>query len=491
MGLREAELTPAGAGPCPRSGRRSGPALRRAALGALLAAALPTAALAQQSLLERWSVGHVADRWSARWGTYAEGAGTPDSAGVRARAFVEALELGTGLHERRSGAEVRLRRPLAGRFHAGVSARSDAWSSEAAGRPFLGVERSEAVALDLGWRGAAPLAGRVGATAGVGWSDGVGGRVSVESRSERHALEVDAWRTGVTESRVSFPADSLRELGSRIAAWGGRTALALTLPVAGVELRPSATWRRDLLHPDASPSGLFLDAPATGSSTRVSLALGAAGAAWGASGGWHRSVVDLEGDITRGGLSAGALPIARLELRGWRGEAWLDGGGGRWSAALGRDELEGALSTRVETWPFTDFWGTISAQAYRLRGDLVADWLWGSLEWRGEAPSGWELETSLALGALEADRDSWYVTSFGFGRDDRVITVGGVDDVVVVGVSARRGWPLGGGRLDTRLEIAVPAYARPLPAATAASGDDGVSGYLSLSLDWWQRGPGR
>ena len=102
--------------------------------------------------------------------------------------------------------------------------------------------------------------------------------------------------------------------------------------------------------------------------------------------------------------------------------------------------------------------------------------------------AGWSWSVEVGRYALRLDRDSWYVTSFGFGRRDREITASGVDSAVLVGGGVTRRLMGGFGAILLRVQAGVPVSARALDGAQGSTGGGaaggGLAGYLRVGLDW-------
>lgn len=453
-----------------------------AVLATLAIPAWPVAG--QETLLERWSVGYLTEGWSPR------GAGTPREPTawrgptVNVHASTELLSLRQAFSESRSTLDVALRQRLTPAIGVEVAASSGAWSTEMSERPLLTLSRSQSVAVRADARRDVPMLGETSAAGWIGWDRGTGGGLSMVLRGARHTAAADAWRAHARDGRVSFPADSLREVGSRHDVWGGRVSAEVAIPLPTVVLRPGVEWHREVFDADSTPSGSFLDASPTGSRTSSSYWIAASSRTRGVRVGYRAHDVELASGITRGSASAGRLPVANLKLSAWAARGWLASGPARWMLSVGRDDLAGTLSTRVETWPFVDFWGSISAQAYRLSGDLDASSTWVKVGRSPEESPGWGWEASAAVFDVRVNRDSWYVTNLGFGRSDRVTTVGGAESAVFVGGGLRRSVDMDGGAITVAAEVAAPVYARELGGATASPESRGLAGYFRLTVDW-------
>lgn len=316
----------------------------------------------------------------------------------------------------------------------------------------------------------------------VGTSDPVGLAVSRRPLLY-HEVTVSGWRTHARESRVLLPADSLRDLGTSHVTTGGEVAAEVALPLAGATLRPSARWRRELFDAPGEAAAGFLTASPSGSHTVLATELEVDVGVWRVAARYRSREANFDSRIMRFDASAGRLPVARLDLWGWSAAVSHRSGVRRWGIEGGSDQLVGELSARVETWPFAGFWGSLTAQAYRLNGDMTASSEWIRVRNTLEEGAGWSWSVEVGRYALRIDRDNWFVTSFGFGRRDREITATGVDSAVLVGGGVTRNLVAGVGVLALRVHAGVPVFARPLDGAQDPSGD-GLAGYLRVVFDW-------
>jgi len=86
---------------------------------------------------------------------------------------------------------------------------------------------------------------------------------------------------------------------------------------------------------------------------------------------------------------------------------------------------------------------------------------------------------------MEVARDSWYVTSFGFGRSDRQMTTHGADPAVFVGGEVAKAWSTGVGGVGVRLKGGVPVHVTPLDGGGPEG--QGMAGYFGVGLEWVRR----
>ncbi len=443
---------------------------------------LAPGAAAQETLLERWTLGYVSESWSPRWNALTPAAWPNSGAVPRVRVSLDAelVSFRESLRRKRSTVNLGVRVPLNGSVGLRAAVTSGAWLTEAGDRPLIETPRSQAAAAGADVDVAVPRLGRLRIEALGGWDLGPGGFAGVETSSSSHEVTVSGWRTHARESRVLFPADSLRDLGTRHVTTGGEVAAAVAVPLAGATLRPSARWRRELFEaPDEAAKG-FLTASPGGSHTLLVTELEVDVGVWQAKARYRSREVDFDSRIMRIDASAGRLPVVLLDLWGWSAAASHRSGDRRWTIEGGSDQLSGELSARVETWPFASIWESLSAQAYRLNGDMTARSVWLRVRNTLEEGAGWSWGAEVGRYALRIDRDSWFVTSFGFGRRDREITATGVDSAVLVGGEVTRSLTAGLGTFALRVQAGVPVFARAVDGATG----DGLAGYLRVVLDW-------
>lgn len=447
-------------------------------------------AAAQETLLERWTLGYLSESWSPRWDALTP-AGWPDSGAVpRVRVSVgaELVSFRESLRRDQSTVSFGVRVPLNSSVGLRASATSGAWLTEAGGRPVMETPRSQAAAAGADLDISLPALGRLRIEALGGWDLGPGGFARVETSSSYHEVTVSGWRTHARESRLLFPADSLRDLGMSHVTTGGEVVGAIAVPLAGATLRPSVRWRRETFQAPGEAAKGFLTTSPSGSHTLLATELEADVGVWQVKARYRSRGVSFDSRIMRLDASAGQLPVALLDLWGWSAAVSHPSGDRRWTIEGGSDQFSGELSARVETWPFASFWESLSAQAYRLNGDMAARSQWICVRNTLKEGAGWSWSVEVGRYALRLDRDSWYVTSFGFGRRDREITASGVDSAVLVGGGVTRRLMGGFGALVLRVQAGVPVSARALDGAQGSTGGgaagDGLAGYLRVVLDW-------
>ena len=442
-------------------------------------------AVAQETLLERWTVGHLSESWSPRWDVLTR-AGWPSSGAVprfRASVDAEVVSFRESLQRDQSGVKLGFRVPLNGSVGLRASAASSAWLTETSGRRLLETPRSQAAAAGADVDVSLSRLGRLRIEALGGWDLGPGGFGRVETSSSRHEVTVSGWRTHARESRVLLPPDSLRELGTTHVTTGGEVVAEVTVPLARATLRPAARWMRERLGEAGEAADGFLTVSPSGSHTLLATELRVDAGVWRVGARYRSREASFDSRIMRVDASAGMLPVALLDLWGWSAAVSRRSGARRWAIEGGSDHLVGEVSARVETWPFAGIWGSLSAQAYRLNGDMTARSEWVRVRNTLEDGPGWSWSVEVGRHALRVDRDNWYVTSFGFGRRDREITATGVDSAVLVGGGVTRDFTGGFGAFMLRVQAGVPVFARALDGAQESTGD-GLAGYLRVVLDW-------
>jgi len=395
----------------------------------------------------------------------------------------ELVSFRESLRRDRSTVNLGVRVPLNGSVGLRAAATSGAWRTETGDRPLIETPRSQAAAAGADIDVSLSRLGRLRIEALGGWDLGPGGFVRVETSSSHHEVTVSGWRAHARESRLFFAADSLRDLGTSHVTTGGEVAAEVAVPLAGATLRPSVRWRREIFEAPGEPANGFLTASPSGSHTLLATEVEVDVGVWQVRARYRSREANFDSRIMRVDVSAGRIPVALLDLSGWSAAVSHLSGDRRWAIEGGSDQLSGELSARVETWPFASFWESLSAQAYRLNGDMAARSDWLRVRNTLEEGTGWSWGVEVGRYALRIDRDSWYVTSFGFGRRDREITAGGVDSAMLVGGELARRLIAGFGALALGVQAGVPISARPLDGAQDSTGD-GLAGYLRVVLDW-------
>ena len=454
------------------------------ALGTLLGSTLA----GQESRLEEWTVGTLARGWAPRWRT----AGAPpledDDHPHRLRISLgsQHLSLGRVFSLARSEVSLGIRTPLGDRVGLVASSVASSWETKESDRSLLSTERSIAGAIGVDFRLAPDALGRWGGEVLAAWDAGPGWLARLTGASDHHGLELAAWRTTARESVLQFPADSLRDLGAGHRAIGTAATLTLSARTNGLELATETTARREVFDPTPDPPSGFLTVRPDGSHALVRSTVTLAAHHWAIETAYRARSVSMESRIERRGVSAGRLPVAILRLRGWHGNLAMGRPADRWILVGGHDRLTGRLSARLETWPFISLWRSLSALAYRLNGDLAIKGVWLRI---GHLGTGLDWSVEAGRYRMIVERDTWYVTSFGFGRNNRRWTRTNVDPVILVGGDLIWRPKIGPHGLAVRLGASMPVHLRtrtssiePSSSSSIPSSDVGFS--LRMAIEW-------
>ena len=335
-------------------------------------------AAAQETLLERWTLGYQSESWSPRWDALTPAAWPNSGAVPRVRVSLNAerVSFRESLRRDQSTVSLAVRVPLNGSVGLRAAATSGAWLTEAGDRPLIETPRSQAAAAGADVDLSLPRLGRLRIEALGGWDLGPGGLARVATSSPYHEVTVSGWRAHARESRVQFAADSLRDLGTSQVTTGGEVAAEVAVLLAGATLRPSVRWRREHFAAPGEAAKGFLTASPSGSHTLLATELEIDVGVWRVRARYRSREAHFDSRIMRLDVSAGRIPVAILDLSGWSAAVSYLSGDRRWAIEGGSDQLSGELSARVETWPFATFWESLSAQAYRLNGDMAARSHW-------------------------------------------------------------------------------------------------------------------
>lgn len=444
----------------------------------------------QASSLERWTLGSLAESWSPRWSTTGGTAllGTGAVPELRVAVTEERIALARSFSRAHGQVEMGLRVPIDRVGGVRMSGMVSSWRTDASERPFLATERSAALSLGADVRTSSRSLGRWGFEVLGGWDGGLGGLLRAASGSAHHRVVFTGWRTHARESIVFFPVDSLRDMGAGERVTGSEADVAFSARGLGLDVRSSTVWRRERLDSTSDPPAGFLTVEPGGWHTQLETMLEAGTSRWAAHATYRARSASVESRILRAGIPAGRLPLARMELWGWRAGFRVGGAERAWSFEGGSDQLAGALSARVETWPFVSLWESLSAQAYRLNGDLTARSTWVRMGREGAGSIDWTLEAGHYR--LRLDRDSWYVTSLGFGRSDRQRTRTEVDPAILIGGKVAWKLTLGAHALAIHLDADVPIHARHVDASDigvpTGPPDDGtgLAGSVGIVVEW-------
>jgi hypothetical protein len=404
---------------------------------------------------------------------------------VWASTGVEVLSLRETLYRDRFETRLGVRMPVGASIGIRLSATTGRWATEHADQPVFTTPRSQAVSLGVDGGFDFESLGELRLVAIAGWDNGAGGIGRLVSGSRYHSLVIEGWLTTSRPSSVTFPADSLRDLGVGHDLRGGQVRVGLSIPVADVVLRPSAAWKRELLDEADDVTAGFLTTTPEGGHTVLDLGLDAEWGPWIAQAVYRERTTRMRGPFIRGTEQAGFVAQANYDFWSWRAQFGRRIGTRRWVLEGGTEDLAGLLAARVETWPFVSLWESLSAIAYRLNGDVDARSQWARLLSRPEDGSGWSWGVEAGRYTMEVARDSWYVTSFGFGRSDRQMTTRGADPAVFVGGEVAKAWSTGVGGFGVRLKGGVPVHVTSLDGG--GPDGQGIAGYFGVGLEWARR----
>ena len=243
-------------------------------VGLCLLPFVPEAA-AQETLLERWTLGYVSESWSPRWDALTPVAWPNSGTAPRVRVSLDAelVSFRESLRRDQSTVNIGVRVPLNSSVGLRAAATSGAWRTEAGDRPFIETPRSQAVAAGADVDVSLSRLGRLRIEALGGWDHGPGGFARIETYSSYHEVTVSGWRAHARESRVLLAVDSLRDLGTSHVTTGGEVALEVAVPFAGATLSPSVRWRREVFEAPGEAAQGFLTASPSGSHTLLATEL--------------------------------------------------------------------------------------------------------------------------------------------------------------------------------------------------------------------------
>jgi hypothetical protein len=465
------------------SSRRRGGGRLAWAAGLLLTTLAPPAVVGQEGLLERWTLGSVAGSWAPRWsdavGLRAGGAG--DATRVVFRASAETARFAASLRHHASTFAAAASHPFSDRLAARLGVVSGSSSSYAGGRDLLETARSEAIAAGLVLTQPIGSLARARLDALVGRDEGWGGEARLTLESRWQSLTASLWHSNARPSRVLLPADSLGDIAVDQRARGWRVdATARAFP-ARLTVEARGDWSRDHLDERTGSADAFFVTSPTGRSESYGVALAVNGPLGTVEAGHRWQSLHLESVVTRGGVSAGRLFFAESDARRWSGAIRSARSSGRWAVVGGAELLTGRLSTRIETWPFASIWEQLAVQAYRLQADLDGRAAWLGARRDPVGPTGWSVGLHVARFVVRADRRSWYVTGFGFGRTDEVSSTKNVDPAWLVGGSLGRVFAIGPATASIHADAGLPVYAGTgSETAGPPSTSAGLSGYATI-----------
>jgi hypothetical protein len=454
-------------------------------MGALVATfGLAGSVAAQPTPLERWTLVGL-DGWMARASGFADEVDRPHRPSLRLKSELEAVSFRSHVARRASLLEMSIRAPVAEATSIRASASRRTWSTHLGDRPFLVAEPLAAVALGIQQSVSIPWIGSTTLEAHGGWGRSPGGSARVRHVTGASDASLAVWRAGSRGPIVHFPADSLRDLSPWHRATGLAGRVEMNFGSTGFTVRPRAEVQGELLDRDDRAGDAFLSATPEGDQATWSAGVEVGLGPWTIDLEHRGRDVDLESDILRTGASAGRIPIATAEFRAWRARVGRRFGDRAWLLNLGSDRLGGTLSARVETWPFVELWETLSTQAYRLNGGLDARSIRVSIGAEPTTEAGWTWRLEAGRYVLRTERDSWFVTSLGFGRRDRVITASRVDPAYLVGTSLERAFLLHrGGTVEAHIDAGMPVLARTSGSEEPRDPSTGPAGYVRGVLEW-------
>ena len=450
---------------------------------------------AQTSLFDRWLTDFVTRSSRPAWMNL--GVPVTTDAGGRPHQFLigtraEVLSLGRSGRLSQHYTTIRTRQQLGRSLHAlRVGVTHDGRSVRtAADDPLLTSTASPVLDLgvELGWT--ETLLGDW-TVLGVATADrGVSGSVAVSNRSPFHSLSITGWRVNARSLMLTVPTDSVTDVAEEHVVDGGLAAGSILLPIGPVRLVTDLSYEKSKAMSEPVEREAFLTMSPNGSLDIVRFRLGVAlRDGVGVAGRWSRHNIELTAPFMRGGQQAGKLFFGRLNLRQWSAEVWRATSSSHWSLQLGTERLDGAVSARLETWPFVALWEQLGATAFRYRGTLAGDVLWFRFQRRRikRNPSGFTWAVNVARYRLDSSQRDWLVTSFGFGRaeDDYVTTT--VSPVIMLGGELARPFSVASGQLHVFLAADLPVYGKTEHSHESSglrSDAGGLAGQFRLGVHW-------
>jgi hypothetical protein len=440
-------------------------------------------ARAQQSPLERWTTGYVADAWMPQLTDFAriqlDGRRT-----VAITSTFEVVSLRSQAARREAVLRTAARAPITGRTDVLAALSWESWSIERGDQLLIDRAPLATAALGVDHTIAPYDLGPIHFEGYVGWGEapGVAGRVS--QTTDDREIAIGGWRAETRDPVVHLPDDSLRTMGSRHRTTGGDLRVRFDIGMDVVVVRPWIEARREVFGRAEAAGDEFLDAFPVGDQSIWATGLSVVAGAWATALAYRRRDLDLESAVERSGASAGGIPIADAEYWSWTASVGRQLGEGSWNVRAASERLEGRISARVETWPFLTLWESVSAQAYRMNGGLYGRSTRLAFEVRAPSEGGWGWDAEFGRYSLRVDRVSWYVTSLGFGRSNRTRSVAGIESANLVAVGIGHRGSAAGGSLALRLEGGVPVSVRPIDLDRPGSDGGGAAGYLRALLGW-------
>jgi hypothetical protein len=454
---------------------------------AIVLALLMPGAAGAQSLLERWLVDYTVDMWRPRWALAEarEGVAAAVPLGVRVDTRADMLTL-PALSLRRQWVEMDFGQPLGTRARARARVMEDGASLTTGSRPAFETEWAPAASAGVDVLGTDAL-GRWQMTVVGAWDRGPGFLGGMASDSRWHHVEITHWRSRAGPSRFRFAPDSLQDLGAAHSVVGTRFALEGQIPLGnGSSMAAGAVFHWDDVEGHDGPGDAFLAVAPAGRVRGREFFVQSSFPRGGVRAGYRVQDVDLDAPIMRLSESAGRVYYGRMEYRRWKIDAWSQGDRSTWMWTVGVDDVSSGISASVETWPFVNLWEQLGARAFRVRGAIHADAVWGSVTRTSIAPygRGWSVGMDGGVYAVRANEEDWYVSSLGFGRSQQDSSRTVSDPVVVVGVRAQRGLALGTSTAVIELTGGLPVYAQ----TATAQGSSSISGYFGVGLQWYPGG---
>ncbi len=484
---------PPGIRPVGGSGRK-----RSAVLGLRIASQLfltifaPCSVVAQSSLFDYWAV----DLLSSTWGPLRNGSTEAWPTGALAsdsyRLFFgvqgEVLSVGKAARLFRHHTAIRMRQPLGATDHVlrvGATQDSRTVSTRSGGRY---LETGAVRTLDLG----VELRRRktfVGDWAFIGagsWNSAISWLAEIRSISRYHELRLSRWKSNPHGLRFTLPTETITDVAEEHRVEGTVISLEVAVPLTNkVRFAVGADREEGDVQQEIVNGNSFLTVSPVGAMRNrgawISLHLGDT----------HGVVVkreektaDLGGDFLRGALRGGRLFFGRWSFLRWSVTGSRRTGSHRWRLSLARDEMQSALSARLETWPFVPLWEQLGAIAFRYRASLDGNSMWARLS-QSRKDGRLEWSVTIARHEVQANQEDWLVTSLGFSRAEQEETLWEIESLVLLGGGLSRAFSVASGTLTVNLAVAVPVLGRTLqtPAPTEAD-NNALSGQLSAGVTW-------
>jgi hypothetical protein len=309
------------------------------------------------------------------------------------------------------------------------------------------------------------------------------GSVSLENSSRFHMLRYFHWKSNARRLQFILPTENVTDVGEQHRVQGNEITAAVTLPIVrNMRVTLGGRLATGSVGSDSVEQDVFLTLSPVGNMRKRDLWLGLhLHDTDGLLLNWRQRETDLDAPFLRNEQGAGKLFFGRMDFSRWSVSGWRGGRSHRWEAELGHDELESALSARLETWPFTSIWEQLGAIAYRYRGDIVGRSNWVELTRAANSfpISGFRWRANVSVYDMETSQEDWLVTNLGFGRENQESSAWQVSTLVFLGGEVTRAFPVGAGSLAIRLGAAVPVYGR-----TADDVEKKLAGQVSGGITW-------